>query len=41
MILKLESNKGALKKNLHVFCEKPPAKNVKDLKSVIKIEKKI
>jgi predicted dehydrogenase len=32
--------KQALKKNLHVFCEKPPAKNVKDLKSVINIEKK-
>ena len=32
--------KQALKKNLHVFCEKPPAKDVKDLKSVIKIERK-
>ena len=32
--------KQALKKKLHVFCEKPPAKNVRDLKSVINVEKK-
>lgn len=31
---------SALKKNIHVFCEKPPSKNVKDLKKVIKIEKR-
>ena len=31
--------KQALKKKLHVFCEKPPAKNVRDLKSVINVEK--
>lgn len=30
----------SLKKKLHVFCEKPPAKNVRDLKSVINVEKK-
>lgn len=29
-----------LKKKLHVFCEKPPAKNVNELKKVIKIYKK-
>lgn len=32
--------KNALKKKLHVFCEKPPAKNVRDLRSVINVEKK-
>tara|TARA_B100000787_G_scaffold169862_1_gene162606 strand:- start:1195 stop:2217 length:1023 start_codon:yes stop_codon:yes gene_type:complete len=29
-----------LSNNLHVFCEKPPGRNVKDIKNVIKIEKK-
>ena len=30
----------SLKKKLHVFCEKPPAKNSNDLKKVISVEKK-
>ena len=29
-----------LKKNIHVFCEKPPGKNVQDIKSVLKVLKK-
>ena len=29
-----------LKKGVHVFCEKPPGRNVNDISSVIKIEKK-
>ena len=28
-----------LKNHLHVFCEKPPGKNVKDIEDVIKVEK--
>ena len=32
--------KKSLSKKLHVFCEKPPAKNLRDLKQVINIEKK-
>jgi len=30
----------ALRKGLHVFCEKPPGKNVDDILSVIEVEKK-
>jgi len=30
---------AALKKGLHVFCEKPPGKNVQDIKNVIAVEK--
>ena len=30
----------SLKNNLHTFCEKPPGKNVKEIKNIIKIEKK-
>ena len=29
----------SLKNNLHTFCEKPPGKNVKEIKNIIKIEK--
>ena len=29
-----------IKKDLHVFCEKPPARNVKEVKEVIKILKR-
>jgi predicted dehydrogenase len=29
-----------LKKGVHVFCEKPPGRNINDISSVIKIEKK-
>jgi len=31
---------AGLKSNLHVFCEKPPGKDVNDIKQVIKVEKK-
>ena len=31
---------AGLEKNLHVFCEKPPGRNVEDIKSVIEVEKK-
>ena len=31
---------AALEKKLHVFCEKPPGRNVEDIENVIKIEKK-
>ena len=30
----------ALKKNVHIFCEKPPAKNLNDLKKVIKVKER-
>ena len=30
----------SLKKGLHVFCEKPPGRNIEDIKSVISVEKK-
>tara|TARA_B110000003_G_scaffold41648_1_gene38825 strand:- start:18464 stop:19495 length:1032 start_codon:yes stop_codon:yes gene_type:complete len=30
---------NSLKKGLHVFCEKPPGMNVKEIKEVIKVEK--
>jgi len=29
-----------LKKNIHVFCEKPPGRNVQDVKNVLKVYKK-
>lgn len=32
--------KAALEKGLHVFCEKPPGKNIEDIQSVINVEKK-
>ncbi len=31
---------AGLKKGMHVFCEKPPGRSVKDIESVIKVEKK-
>jgi predicted dehydrogenase len=31
---------AGLEKNLHVFCEKPPGRNVEDIKRVIDVEKK-
>ena len=31
---------AALEKKLHVFCEKPPGKNVDDIRNVIEVEKK-
>ncbi len=31
----------SLKKGLHVFCEKPPGKNVQDIEKIIGIEKKL
>lgn len=30
----------ALKNNVHIFCEKPPARNINDLKKVIKIKER-
>lgn len=30
----------SLKKNIHVFCEKPPGKNINDIKKIISIENK-
>ena len=30
----------ALKKNIHVFCEKPPGRTIEDILNVIKVEKK-
>jgi predicted dehydrogenase len=38
--LAAEATIAGLKKNLHVFCEKPPGKDVKDIERVIDIEKK-
>lgn len=35
-----EVTKNALSKGLHVFCEKPPGRNVQDIESVIEIEKR-
>ena len=32
--------KLCLSKKIHVFCEKPPGRNIKDIKSVIQEEKK-
>ena len=29
-----------LRKNIHVFCEKPPGRNVQDVKNVLKVLKK-
>jgi len=37
--LAAEVTRAALKKNIHVFCEKPPGRNVHDIKSVIEVEK--
>jgi len=31
-----DATKMAIKKNIHVFCEKPPARNIKELKKVLK-----
>jgi len=31
---------ASLKKNIHIFCEKPPARNLNELKKVILLEKK-
>ena len=31
-----EITRLAIKKNIHVFCEKPPARNIKELKKVLK-----
>ena len=35
-----EITRLAIKKNIHVFCEKPPARNIKELKKVLKEFKK-
>jgi predicted dehydrogenase len=32
--------KKFLRKKIHVFCEKPPAKNLKEMQSVVEVEKK-
>jgi predicted dehydrogenase len=36
--LAAEATVAGLKKGLHVFCEKPPGRNVQDIKDVIKVE---
>ncbi len=38
--LAAEVTKAALKRGIHVFCEKPPGRNVQDIKSVIAVEKR-
>jgi predicted dehydrogenase len=35
-----EVTKAGLEKNLHVFCEKPPGRDVADIESIIEVEKK-
>ena len=35
-----EATLKALKRNIHVFCEKPPARNINELKRVLKEYKK-
>ncbi len=35
-----EYTKKALEKGLHVFCEKPPARNTKELQTVLEVEEK-
>jgi len=34
-----EITRLAIKKNIHVFCEKPPGKNVNDIKKVVRVLK--
>ena len=36
--LAAEATIGALEKGLHVFCEKPPGRDVQDIKNVIRVE---
>ena len=31
-----DATRTAIKKNIHVFCEKPPARNINELKKVLK-----